>query len=188
MGRQIHGIPNNTIIQTTVNYYETLGRGYLTEVLKNHLRDKNARAEFEFTAITCKHDAEGFINKPNKAGYMVEIPIIVEIKCRRANPVDNKYIASEGLFIEEPKYNYLIALAKERNAIPFYINFFNDGTFAIYDLRKVKPLGIKKDVLIPRADGTYYYENRVLLPVTEEYLRDFMDKETSYKEIMNLKH
>lgn len=188
MSRQIYGTQNNSIILSSVNYYETLGRGYLTEVLNNHLKDKNAIAEFEFTAITCRHDAEGFIYKPDKDGNMVDIPIIVEIKCRRTNPVENKYIASEGLFIEEPKYNYLIALAKERNAIPYYINFFNDGTFAIYDLRKVKLLGVKHDEVITRADGSYYCENRILLPVTKEYLRDFKDKETSYREIMNLKH
>lgn len=68
--------------------------------------------------------------------------VLIEIKTRQANLTDDfklsgKTFFSDDLFIEDYKLGIILLQSEIENFIPIYINFLEDGTTIIHNLKKL---------------------------------------------------
>ena len=81
----------------------------------------------------CQWDASGICNDQK---------VLIEIKTRKAKLTDGirlsgQSFTSDDLFIEDYKLGVMLLQSEIENFIPLYINFLEDGTTVIHNLKKL---------------------------------------------------
>lgn len=76
------------------------------------------------------------------SGVCNDQKVLIEIKTRQANLTDDyklsgKTFFSDDLFIEDYKLGVILLQSEIENFVPIYINFLEDGTTVIHNLKKL---------------------------------------------------
>lgn len=106
---------------------------------------------------------------------MVRQPLLSRIDWKCVTIKDNKVncelkyrssLAYDTIFIEPGKYEILMKQWQEEKVIPWFINLCGDEVL-LFDLRIVKPIGVKEVYILDKAHMNHKWVQRYELPTNK---------------------